>query len=437
MLTALAQAHPRVVALPHAIPVPKSVLRSSSFVSKHSSRQWLVRAPICSNAPPQPNHFTRCRSLAAGTRGGFVTAATATAPLAFDHNRPLQKLQLILSETATFLTERDELLVVAVSTLLCSMSHSALRPVLPMFAKSFGVGTAAVGMTMSTYALARLMMNLPAGILADRHGRKLLLVWGPALTALGMFGCGRAGSFQHLLAWRWVTGLGSALQMSGSQLCLADISRTNTRARCLGTNQAASQIGSFLGPVLGGVVADEAGFRALFTFTTAAALLAALCVLLRLPAGASKARATKHQNTQYKAPCVQPSLGEGRQTGKPAVQVTMAKDAKPEWSQLLLCRNFGSIALVSAVMFMTQNGARAVLLPLLAMQRFGMSAKLLGTIFSAMAVVSLTLVLPASMAADRLGRKWTIIPSCLGMAAALGLMALSGLSSLMRKASLD
>ncbi len=28
-------------------------------------------------------------------------------------------------------------------------------------------------------------MNLPAGILADRHGRKLLLVWGPAITALG------------------------------------------------------------------------------------------------------------------------------------------------------------------------------------------------------------------------------------------------------------
>ena len=54
----------------------------------------------------------------------------------------------------------------------------------------------------------------------------------------GMFGCGMAGSFHQLLAWRWVTGLGSALQMSGSQLCLADISRADNRARCLGTNQA-------------------------------------------------------------------------------------------------------------------------------------------------------------------------------------------------------
>ena len=55
------------------------------------------------------------------------------------------------------------------------------------------------------------------------------------------------------------------------------------------------------------------------------------------------------------------------------------RSAQPKWVQLLLCRNFGSIALVSAVMFMTQNGARAVLLPLLAMQGFGLSAKLLGT----------------------------------------------------------
>ena len=49
-----------------------------------------------------------------------------------------------------------------------------------------------------------------------------------------------------------------------------------------------------------------------------------------------------------------------------------------------------------------------------------------GMTFSAMAIVSLMVVMPASMAADKLGRKWTIIPSCLGMAAALSLMAVSG-----------
>jgi MFS family permease len=47
------------------------------------------------------------------------------------------------------------------------------------------VGAAAVGSTISVYAIARLMMNLPAGMLADRFGRKPLLVWGPLITALG------------------------------------------------------------------------------------------------------------------------------------------------------------------------------------------------------------------------------------------------------------
>lgn len=47
------------------------------------------------------------------------------------------------------------------------------------------MGAAAVGTTISVYAIARLMMNLPAGILADRYGRKPLLVWGPLITAFG------------------------------------------------------------------------------------------------------------------------------------------------------------------------------------------------------------------------------------------------------------
>ncbi len=50
------------------------------------------------------------------------------------------------------------------------------------------MGAAAVGTTLSAYALARLCMNIPSGILADRRGRKPLLVAGPAVTALGAAG---------------------------------------------------------------------------------------------------------------------------------------------------------------------------------------------------------------------------------------------------------
>lgn len=53
-----------------------------------------------------------------------------------------------------------------------------------------------------------------------------------------MVGCGMSTSFPQLLAARCVTGVGSALQNTGAQLFLADISTPDNRAQCLGTNQA-------------------------------------------------------------------------------------------------------------------------------------------------------------------------------------------------------
>lgn len=94
--------------------------------------------------------------------------------------------------------------------------------------------------------------------------------------------------------------------------------------------------------------------------------------------------------------------------------------------QLMGCRNFRAISLVNAVMFATANGSRAVLMPLLAVQGFGMKTTYLGFIFAGMAVVSLVGVMPAAHVADSLGRKWTIMPSCLGLSAALCIMAMTG-----------
>lgn len=43
-----------------------------------------------------------------------------------------------------------------------------------------------------------------------------------------------------------------------------------------------------------------------------------------------------------------------------------------------------------------------------------------------MAVVGFFLIMPASVISDRLGRKWTIVPSCIAIASACVLMAATG-----------
>ena len=52
---------------------------------------------------------------------------------------------------------------------------------------------------------------------------------------------------------------------------------------------------------------------------------------------------------------------------------------RPAWQMLLGSRDFGAIMLLNAMMFMTQNGSRAVLMPLLATQAFGVTTTTLGT----------------------------------------------------------
>jgi MFS family permease len=51
-----------------------------------------------------------------------------------------------------------------------------------------------------------------------------------------------------------------------------------------------------------------------------------------------------------------------------------------------------------------------------------------GFIFAGMAVISLICIMPASLAADRLGRKWTIVPSCACLGVSLLLMAVTGVA---------
>ena len=88
--------------------------------------------------------------------------------------------------------EHERLFMISVSTVLVMAGQGVVSPVLPLFAKEFGVSTATIGLTLSAFALARLILNVPLGVLSDRVGRKPLLIAGPLVTAVGMVGSGLA-----------------------------------------------------------------------------------------------------------------------------------------------------------------------------------------------------------------------------------------------------
>ncbi|MCH1434095.1 MAG: MFS transporter, partial [Acidimicrobiales bacterium] len=116
----------------------------------------------------------------------------------------------------------EELIILCGATFLVMAGQGVVSPVIPLYAKDFGVSAAAVGLTLTVFALARLIVNVPAGIIADRFGRRILLVGGPVITSVGMIGSGLSDSIGELLVWRFVAGAGSAFYMSGAMIYLID-----------------------------------------------------------------------------------------------------------------------------------------------------------------------------------------------------------------------
>ncbi len=290
--------------------------------------------------------------------------------------------------TLASILQHEQLMMITVSTALVMTGQGVISPILPLFAGKFGVGAAAIGLTLTSFGVARLVLNVPMGIAADRYGRRLLLVSGPIIGAIGMIGSGFSGSLLELIVWRFVAGAGSAIYATGAQVFLADVSTRETRARYLGTNQGALLLGTSFGPAIGGITADAWGVEAPFLIVGLISLIAGGYAYLRLPE-------TRDLNPDTPTP--EPAVG--------------APPLRRTWLQLLLSRNFLMIAVMNASIFVTRTGARQTIMPLLGATALGLSTASLGWIFSLMAIVNMLLVVPSAFIADRLGRKWTIVPS--------------------------
>ncbi len=277
--------------------------------------------------------------------------------------------------------------------------QGVISPILPLYAASFDVSTAMIGSTITAFGLARLITNVPAGIFADRRGRRFLLISGPLITAIGMAGSGFADDIWTLLVFRFIAGLGSGFYMTGAQIYLLDIAGPEQRGRYIATNQGALLVGVSLGPALGGVIADAYTLSTPFFVVAAAALCTSIYGYLRLPE----------------------TLG--------AHAVEDADDSGPKVvvSRFALLRSadFLAVGFISMGVFSIRAGVRQTLVPLRLSDAFGLEVDELGLLFTALGAIGLVLIWPSGWAADRFGPKLLIVPTSLLIAVGISIVAIA------------
>jgi EmrB/QacA subfamily drug resistance transporter len=168
--------------------------------------------------------------------------------------------------------ERVALQVAAVASFLTPFMGAAANVALPAIGREFEADAVTLTWVSAAYLLAAAACLVPFGRLADLYGRKRIFSWGLAAYAATSWLSALAPSIHLLIAARALQGAAGAMIFGTNVAILTSVFSPAARGRALGLNVAAVYLGLSLGPFLGGVLTEQAGWRSIFALNVALGL---------------------------------------------------------------------------------------------------------------------------------------------------------------------
>ncbi|MFF3455184.1 MFS transporter [Streptomyces sp. NPDC002730] len=172
---------------------------------------------------------------------------------------------------------------VAVALFCIQVDFFALNLAIPGIADELGVSSSAAQWTLSAYMLALGCFFIVGGRLGDVFGRRGILLVGIALFVAGSVGCALAPQLALLVAARIVQGIGAGLVFPVSVAVISNAFPQESRARALGAAFGIANIGTALGPFVGGGFTEGPGWRWIFWLLALLSTLGLLIAVVYVP----------------------------------------------------------------------------------------------------------------------------------------------------------
>lgn len=329
---------------------------------------------------------------------------------------------------------------------MSALDGSVVNTTLPLITRNFNSNIAAVEWVVTIYLLVLSGLLLSFGRLGDLQGHKRVYIAGFAIFLVSSALCGLASSVNGLVVYRALQALGGAMLMANSPAILTKSFPARQRGQALGLQATMTYLGLMAGPSLGGWLADQFSWRAVFYINIPVGLIA-LALSARFihadhpsqvserfdPLGAFTFLAglvvllfglNQGHALGWSSPTI---LGALAASGLfLALFVYIESRAEYPMLDLQLFRSWPfSGAVVSAILNYTCIYTITFLLPFYLIQGRSFTPTQTGLILTAMPIV-MAIVAPLSgTLSDRIGTRW---PTLIGMAGlAVGLYLLSGL----------
>lgn len=271
---------------------------------------------------------------------------------------------------------RDSFLL-AGSLFLIIATTNILTPLLPDIRTDFGVSIATAGFIVGAYGLARLIVDLPAGFMADRVGHRRMSGFALGLLILASLVGLNAGSVLVLIVSRAASGVAVAILATIILSALSATATGTNRGKVMSLFHVANNIGIAIYPLLGGVVGALLGWRATFAVT---AVLVGLAGVILLPVLRR----------------VAPGRDAATRPAAPSRRVLFGRDR----AIAILSTNVGVVANM-----VNRHGFRNTILPLYAATSLGLGGVSIASAIALMSATGLLVATPGGMLGDRLGRR--------------------------------
>ena len=278
-------------------------------------------------------------------------------------------------------------------TFLVLLGLSMVAPILPTYAESFQVSYTLVGFVVSSFAVTRMIFDMPAGLLSRRHDKKKIMISGLLLISASSVLAGFAPNYITLVIARMIEGAGSALYVTTATVFLAQISGKEKRGQWMSLYMGMLLLGAIFGPTFGGIIADAYDIRAPF-FAYAIATGLAVLPTLTLP-----------------------KLVNSGNMSSPLDLKEILRDMR----QVLSHPSFLLVTFTVFTTFFLRTGVRTTLVPLFAANNLDLGSVSIGLILTIGGITTAITIVPMGGISDRIGRK-TPLALCLILTAVVTLL---------------